>query len=192
MNISLLQLLEWRKPSRLPSKKPTAKWRTNVYELNSTRKYFKEGTLLCKLLSDPLNVYISSGARHDDVNARTILPGNPHSVRRMRLKYGHILVWFSTYRQFVICRFYFSKFHTKRDFVFKNHGRQILFTMLMRISIHGSFIVHALLPGTSKAFTLSVFLKGRVHILLPGTQQFGELIPPVLSGPGCINIMTKF
>ena len=34
-------------------------------------------------------------------------------------------------------------------------------------------MVHALLPGTSKAFTLSVFLLGtHIHVLLPGTEQF--------------------
>ena len=35
------------------------------------------------------------------------------------------------------------------------------------------YIVHALLPGTSKAFTLSVFLQGaHVYVVLPGTQRY--------------------
>ena len=49
----------------------------------------------------------------------------------------------------------------------------ILFTVLMGFLNHGSFIVHVLLPGTSKAFTLSVIMPGaRVHVLLPGTQRY--------------------
>ena len=36
----------------------------------------------------------------------------------------------------------------------------ISFTILIGFLNCGSFIVHALLPGTSKAFTLSVFLQG--------------------------------
>ena len=49
----------------------------------------------------------------------------------------------------------------------------ILFTMLMGFLNHGSFIFHALLPVTSKAFTLSIFLPGAcIHALLPGTQRY--------------------
>ena len=42
---------------------------------------------------------------------------------------------------------------------------------------HGSFVVYALLPGTSKAFTLSLlFLLGaHVHVLLPGTRREDDL-----------------
>ena len=48
----------------------------------------------------------------------------------------------------------------------------ILFTMLMGFLNLGSFIVHALLLGTSKAFTLSGLLPGAcVHVLLPGTHN---------------------
>ena len=49
----------------------------------------------------------------------------------------------------------------------------ILFTMPMGFLNHGSFIIHILLPGTSKAFTLSVFLPGACfYIVLPGTLRF--------------------
>ena len=52
----------------------------------------------------------------------------------------------------------------------------IWFTMLMWFFNCGSFIVHALLPGTSKVFTLSVFLPGaRIHIFLPGMQHYLRL-----------------
>ena len=48
----------------------------------------------------------------------------------------------------------------------------ILFTMLIWFSNRGSFIIHALLPGTRKAFTVSVLLLGAyIHVLL-GTQRY--------------------
>ena len=41
----------------------------------------------------------------------------------------------------------------------------------------GSFIVHALLPGTSKAFTMSVFLPGaHIYVILLGTQQYFDVM----------------
>ena len=43
---------------------------------------------------------------------------------------------------------------------------------------HWSFIVHALLPGTSKVFTFSVFLlSARVHIVLPVTRRYDDYLP---------------
>ena len=39
----------------------------------------------------------------------------------------------------------------------------IVFTMLMGFLYRGRFIVYVLLPGTSKAFTLSIFLAGRAR-----------------------------
>ena len=46
----------------------------------------------------------------------------------------------------------------------------ILSTMLIGLLNTGSLVFNALLPGTSKAFTLSVFLLGaHLHVLLPGT-----------------------
>ena len=48
----------------------------------------------------------------------------------------------------------------------------IVFTMVIGLLNCGSFIVHILLLGTSKVFTLSVFLPcACVHVLLPGTQR---------------------
>ena len=77
----------------------------------------------------------------------------------------------STYQQSIICMFHLSKFHTKQDFVFEYPA--VLFTMLMGVLNCGSFIFHTLLLGTSKPFTLSVFLPGaHIHVLLPGTQQY--------------------
>ena len=61
----------------------------------------------------------------------------------------------------------------------------IFFTMLVGILNRGSFIINALLPGTSKAFTLSVFLPGAcVLVLLPGTQhlQWSSDIKPLSAG----------
>ena len=47
----------------------------------------------------------------------------------------------------------------------------IVFTMVIGFLNCGSFIVHILLLGTSKVFTLSVFLPcACVHVLLPGTR----------------------
>ena len=41
----------------------------------------------------------------------------------------------------------------------------------------GSFIIHVLLPATSKVFTLSDFLLGaHVHVLLLGTQRYGNSV----------------
>ena len=55
---------------------------------------------------------------------------------------------------------------TYRKFCFQISYPAILFTMLIGFLNHRSLIVHSLLLGTSKAFTLSVFL--------PATQQNGD------------------
>ena len=48
----------------------------------------------------------------------------------------------------------------------------IVYTMVIGMLNCGSFIVHILLLGTSKVFTLSVFLPcACVHVLLPGTRR---------------------
>ena len=47
----------------------------------------------------------------------------------------------------------------------------ILFSMQIEFLSRQNFIVHILLPGTCKAFTLSVFLPGaRFHVVLPGIR----------------------
>ena len=49
----------------------------------------------------------------------------------------------------------------------------IVFTMVIGLLNCGSIIVHILLLGTSKVFTLSVFLLcACVHVLLPGTRRY--------------------
>ena len=107
----------------------------------------------------------SSGARQNAVNAHIFLPGT-HSFWQ-----AHAFeVWTptSTYCQFIICVLYMSEFHAEQ--VVKYHILQFSFTMLMGLLICGSFIVHALLPGMSKAFSLSGFFRGtHIHILLLGT-----------------------
>ena len=124
-------------------------------------------------------LHISSGTRQNDVNAYIVLPGTHRFAGNSLFCQVHAFeVWTptSTYRQLSICMFYSSKFHTKQDFVFKYHILQfyLQFRLLMGSSNSGSFIVHTLLPGTSKAFILSVFLPGAcVYVLLPGTQRYG-------------------
>ena len=55
-----------------------------------------------------------------------------------------------------------------------------LFTMLIGFLNCGSFIIHALLPGISRACTLSVFLLAAcVHVLLPGTRRFVVFESPI-------------
>ena len=77
-----------------------------------------------------------------------------------------------TYRQFIICTFYLSKFHNQARFCLQISYPTILFTMLMGFLNGGSFIIHVLLPGTRKVFTLSGFLPGTcAHVLQPGTQR---------------------
>ena len=61
----------------------------------------------------------------------------------------------------------------------------IVFTMVIGLLNCGSFIVHILLLGTSKVFTLSVFLPcACVHVLLPGTRSwyycmYCKMNPPI-------------
>ena len=79
--------------------------------------------------------------------------------------------------------FYLSEFHTKQDLVLKISYPAIVFTMVGVIGLLkcGSFIVHILLLGTSKVFTLSVFLPcACVHVLLPGTRRFDMYVPLVV------------
>ena len=92
---------------------------------------------------------------------RVVLPGTHRSARRMRLKSWHANLSFM---------FYLSKFHTKQYFVI----------LVIGFINRWSFIDHALLLGTSNAFTLSAFLPGEcVHVLLPGTR-------------GCFSLMIFF
>ena len=91
---------------------------------------------------------------------RIISLGTHRSPRCMRLKSGHLLQPIT----FIICMLYLSKFHTKQDFAYP---------VILFYNANGIFIVHAFLPGTSKVFTLSVFLPDVwVHVLLPDTQRY--------------------
>ena len=57
-----------------------------------------------------------------------------------------------------------------------------LFTMLKQFLNRGSFIVHVLLLGRSKAFTSSVFMMGvRIHVVLLGTRRYGYWWPTLTS-----------
>ena len=100
-----------------------------------------------------------------------VLPGQAHLFE--------VLTPTSTYRKFIIFKVLFVIFSYKARFCLQMSYPAILFTMLMGFLNRGSFIIHALLPGTSKvgvfsmAFTLSVFLLGaHIHILLPGTEWY--------------------
>ena len=111
---------------------------------------------------------ISSGARKNDVKAHTsfcrdliVLPG---------ACYFNLS---SIYNLYVL----FVKISYQARFCLQISYPAILFKMLMGCLNRGSFISHILLPGTSKAFTLSVFLSGtRVYIVLPGTQRYVKWI----------------
>ena len=129
-----------------------------------TRHQHSEGKELNKYRNDTL------GGRKNDVNVSRRFPGNSSFCQA---QHAFIKVWtpISTYRQFIICMFYFWKCHTKPDFVFKYHLLQFYVQCLRDSFTCGSFIVHVILLGTWKASTLSIFLPGvRVHVVFPGTQ----------------------
>ena len=107
-------------------------------------------------------------ARQKDVNAH-VLPGRHHSARCARLKFRH-LIQPVAYLSFVclICQ------NCIPSKLLSSNIIPMLFTLLIGFSNHRSFIVHAVLPGRCKAFTLSffIFITGaHVYILLPGTHQ---------------------
>ena len=74
--------------------------------------------------------------------------------------------------------FYLSEFHIyQARFGLKISYPAIVFTMVIGLLNCGSFIVHILLLGTSKVFTLSVFLPcACVHVLLPGTRRYIQYV----------------
>ena len=103
-------------------------------------------------------------ARQKDANAHIILPGAHRSARHVRRTFD---TCFTLSTRFIICMFYLSKeFHTKQDLVNRISYPAIVFTMVIGLLNCGSFIVHILLLGTRKVFTLSVFLPcACVHVL---------------------------
>ena len=110
----------------------------------------------------------SSGARKTDVNATR------RYARRMRLlKFGYLLLNNSS----IYHLFYFSKFHTELDFILQP---EICIYNAKGILNRGSFIVHVLLLGTSKAFTVSISYPARVWSpSVPSARSLdGTVFPP--------------
>ena len=106
---------------------------------------------------------VSPYARQKDMKAHIILPGTCIEVLTPTCT--------STYRQFIICMSYLSKFHYQARFCLQISYPAISITVLIGFLNCGSFIVYTLLSWTSKVFTLSVFLPGtHVHVVLLGTQ----------------------
>ena len=124
-------------------------------------------TTVAYTVADLQWLYIKSvGAWKNDVKAHVVLPGTHHSARCMRLNSWHLLQPIAN--SSFVCLFVEISYQAR--FCLQISYPAILFTMLMGFLNRGSFIIHAFLPGTSKAFTLSVYLPGaRVHIVLPGT-----------------------
>ena len=83
--------------------------------------------------------------------------------------------YMSTYRQFIICKFYLSKFHTSKDSVLK-YILQILFTLLLGFLKCGKFIVHVLCREQAKRshFKLSC----RAHTFTSFCQAYNRLYSP--------------
>ena len=116
-----------------------------------------------------------SGGQKNDMNACIVWRGIHCSASRDTI----VVTPNSTCHQFIICMFYLSKLLTEQDFVFK-YPAILLYTcnaIKWDLLNCGSFIVHILLAGTSKAFTLSVFLPGtRVHVILLGTWHIVQCL----------------
>ena len=113
---------------------------------------------------------ISLCARQNDVNAHVILPGAHRSARHMRRTFDTCFTLSLIYHLYVL----FVWISYQARFGLKISYPAIVFTMVIGLLNCGSFIVHILLLGTSKVFTLSVFLPcACVHVLLPGTQRYG-------------------
>ena len=107
-----------------------------------------------------------SYARQKDANAHVILPG-AHRARHMHRTFDTCFTLSLIYNLYVL--FVWSSYQAR--FGLKISYPAIVFTMVIGLLNCGSFIVHILLLGTSKVFTLSVFLPcACVHVLLPGTR----------------------
>ena len=109
----------------------------------------------------------SSYARQKDANAHVILPGAHRSARHVRRTFDTCFTLSLIYHLYVL----FVWISYQARFGLKISYPAIVFTMVIGLLNCESFIVHILLLGTSKVFTLSVFLPcACVHVLLPGTQ----------------------
>ena len=113
-------------------------------------------------------VLLSLCARQNDVNAHVILPGANRSARHMRRTFDTCFTLSLIYHLYVL----FVWISYQARYGLKLSYPTIVFTMVIGLLNCGSFIVHILLLGTSKVFTLSVFLPcACVHVLLPGTRR---------------------
>ena len=91
-----------------------------------------------------------------------VLLGTQRSARCMRLSLDTQFSPSPIYHLYVL----FLKISYQARFCLQISHPAILFIMLKGLLDCGSFIVHILLPGTRKAFTLSVFLLGvSVHVV---------------------------
>ena len=101
-------------------------------------------------------IIVLLGAWQNDVNTCIVLPGTHPSAT------AGACVWSLMYIPLPIYHFYvlFVDISYQAWFCLQISYPAILFTMLMGC-LNQSFNVHVLLPGTSKAFTLSIFLPGK-------------------------------
>ena len=116
----------------------------------------------------------SSGAQQNEVLCTLM-----HRFARNSLFCQNVCVW-SLVTYFNLSLIYHCIYHLyvlfvdisyQAKFCLQKSHPAILVTMLTEYFNCGSFIKHALLPETSKACILSVFLPGeRIYILLLGTQ----------------------
>ena len=134
------------------------------HSLNSLQKMYKLQVLY---------FYKSLCARQNDVNAHIILPGSHRSAKHMRITFDTCFTLSLIYHLYVL----FVWISYQARFGLKISYPAIVFIMVIGLLNCGSFIVHILLLGTSKVFTLSVFLPcACVHVLLPGTRRNGCII----------------
>ena len=112
--------------------------------------------------------FISLYARQKDANAHVILPGAHRSARHMRRTFDTCFTLSLIYHLYVL--FLWISYQARLGLKIYP---AIVFTMVIGLLNWGSFIVHIVLLGTSKVFTLSVFLPcACVHVLLPGTRRY--------------------
>ena len=107
-------------------------------------------------------------ARQNDVNAMCHFARKSSFCQAHTFKSGHLLQPIANL-SFVV---FFVKISYQARFCLQLSYCAILFTMLMRF-LNQSFLLHVLLPGKSKAFTLSDFLPGTcVHVILPCIRRY--------------------
>ena len=149
----------------------------NKYSFSEWKLGFTSTILACNMYYSWFSLfrveYISFNslyARQNDVNAHVILPGAHRSARHMRRTFDTCFTLSLIYHNFVYVLLVWISYQAR--FGLKISYPAIVFTMVIGLLNCGSFIVHILLLGTSKVFTLSVFLPcACVHVLLPGTGR---------------------